>query len=238
MRAVLFVFTVSLAFAETKLPPPTNRKIDFQKDVQPILSLKCHSCHGEDAQQSGLRLDKRQNALRGGDYGPVIIPGSSAESKLIRRLVNGDGGLQMPPTGPLSEEEIGILRAWIDQGADFRTEVQEEAPAKPVDPKLAALITAVRSGDKNVVGEVIAASPELVNAHDRAGATPLHHAGGFGNLATMKLLLERGADVNAGNKRKSTPLFWSLHDEAKVHLLLDHGANVNGRNIDGRTPVY
>jgi len=238
MRVTLFFFTVSLAFAETKLPPSANRKIDFQKDVQPILSLKCHSCHGEDAQQSGLRLDKRQNALRGGDYGPVIIPGKSAESKLIRRLVNGDGGLQMPPTGPLADEEIGVLRAWIDQGADFRIEVQGEAPAKPVDPKLAALITAVRSGDANVVGKMIAASPELVNAHDRAGATPLHHAGGFGNLATMKLLLEHGADVNAGNKRKSTPLFWSLHDEAKVRLLVDHGANVNARSIDGRTPVY
>jgi ankyrin repeat protein len=238
MRATVLLVTLSLAFAGTNLPPSANRKIDYEKDVQPILSQKCHSCHGEDAQQSGLRLDKRQNALRGGDYGPVIVPGNSAGSKLIRRLVNGDGGLQMPPTGPLSDEEIGILRAWIDQGADFRIEVQEDALAKPIDPKLAALITAVRSGDTKAVGELIAASPELVNAHDRAGATPLHHAAGFGNIATMKLLLEHGADANAGNKRKSTPLFWSLHDEAKVRLLLDRGANVNARTIDGSIPVY
>ena len=54
----------------------------------------------------------------------------------------------------------------------------------------------------------------------------------------MKLLLDKGADANAGNKRKSTPLFWSLHDEAKVRLLLDHGANLNARTTDGRTPVY
>ena len=117
MRATLFLITVSMAFADTKLPAPAKRKVDFEKDVQPILAQKCHSCHGEEAQQSGLRLDKRQNALRGGDYGPVIMPGDSAGSKLIRRLVNGDGGLQMPPTGPLSDEEIGVLRAWIDQGA-------------------------------------------------------------------------------------------------------------------------
>src|SRR5713101_7312007 len=147
MRPTLLLFVAVLASAQTKLPPPANIKVDFEKDVQPILSQKCHSCHGEDVQQSGLRLDKRQNALRGGDYGPVIIPGNSAESKLIRRLVNGDGGLQMPPTGPLSDEVIGILRAWIDQGADFRIQVQDDAPAKPADPKLAALITAVRSGD-------------------------------------------------------------------------------------------
>jgi len=238
LRATLLLVTVSLAFAETKLPPSANRKIDFQKDVEPILSQKCHSCHGEEAQQSGLRLDKRQNALRGGDYGPVIIPGSSAESKLIRRLVDGDGGLQMPPTGPLSDEEIGILRAWIDQGADFRIQVQDDAPAKHVDPKFAALITAVRSGDTKAVGRLIGASPGLVNAHDFAGTVALQHAAGFGNLATMKLLLKAGADANAGNKRKSTPLFWSLHDEAKVRLLLDHGANINARTIDGRTLVY
>src|SRR5881392_3563210 len=151
MRGTLLLVMLSLAFGETKLPPSTNRKIDFEKDVQPVLSQKCYSCHGEDAQQSGLRLDKRQNALRGGDYGPVIIPGKSAESKLIRRLVNGDGGLQMPPTGPLSDEEIGILRAWIDQGADFVIEVQEEAPAKPIDPKVTAFISAVRSDDSRSV---------------------------------------------------------------------------------------
>src|SRR5260370_342538 len=160
MRAALLLVTVSLAIAQTKLPPSANREIDFEKDIQPILSQKCYACHGDDVQQSGLRLDKRQNALRGGDYGPVINPGNSAESKLIRRLVDGDGGLQMPPTGALSDEEIGILRAWIDQGAEFRIQVQDDAPAKPVDPKLAALITAARSCDTKAVGKLIAASPD------------------------------------------------------------------------------
>ena len=127
-RTCLLILIGSLAIAQTKLPPAANRKIDFEKDVQPLLAQKCYACHGDDVQQSGLRLDKRQNALRGGDYGPVIKPGNSAESKLIRRLVNGDGGMQMPPTGALSDEEIGILRAWIDQGAEFRIEVQEKAP--------------------------------------------------------------------------------------------------------------
>src|SRR5579871_6611363 len=167
MRATLFLLMGTLAFAQTKMPPPANIKVDFEKHVQPILSQKCYQCHGDDVQQSGLRLDKRQNALRGGDYGPVIIPGDSAGSKLIRRLVNGDGGLQMPPTGPLSDEEIGILRAWIDQGAEFRIEIKNDAPTKPVDPKLAALISAARAGDSKSVGKLIAASPELVNAKDK-----------------------------------------------------------------------
>jgi len=238
VRPVLFLATLCVASAATNLPPSANRKVDFEKDVQPILAQKCYSCHGDEAQQSGLRLDKRQNALRGGDYGPVINVGNSAESKLIKRLVNGDGGLQMPPTGALADEEIGILRAWIDQGAEFRTQVKEDPPAKPVDPKLAALISAVRASDAKTAAKLLAASPDLVNARDRAGATPLHHAAGFGNIATMKMLLEHGADVNAGNKRKSTPLIWAIHDEAKVRFLIDHGANVNARVVDGRTPLY
>src|ERR1700704_1622564 len=106
MRATIVLFTVTLAFADPKMPPAATVKVDFEKDVQPILAQKCHSCHGEEAQQAGLRLDRRQAAMRGGDYGPVIIAGKSAESKLIKRVLNGDGGLQMPPTGPLPDEEI------------------------------------------------------------------------------------------------------------------------------------
>ena len=121
--------------AQGQLPPAASRTVDYDRDVRPILAQNCYSCHGAEAQQSGLRLDLRQNALRGGDYGPVITSGNSADSKLIKRLVNGDGGLQMPPTGPLSDDEIGILRAWINQGADFRTEIRPEAPPAAVDPK-------------------------------------------------------------------------------------------------------
>jgi len=104
---------VTLAAAQTKVSLPATGKVHFEKHIQPIRAEKCYSCHGLEVQQAGLRLDSRQPALRGGDYGPLIIPGKSAESKLIRRVVNGDGGLQMPPTGPLPEEEIGLLRAWI-----------------------------------------------------------------------------------------------------------------------------
>jgi len=219
-------------------PKPPAAAVDYDKDVKPLLAQNCYSCHGPDVQQSGLRLDLRQNALRGGDYGPVIVPGKSGESKLIRRLVDGDGGMQMPPTGALLPEEIGTLRAWIDQGAEFRNDVAEEPPAKPIDPALAALIVAVRSGTRATVEPVIAAHRDLVNAKDLAGSTPLHHAAAFGAVDIMTLLMDAGADVNARNKRGSTALHWAIHDEARVRLLLSRGANVNGRQIEGRTPLY
>src|SRR6516225_4816505 len=145
-RALLCVFAMSLPLVAQQriaMPSVSPGKVDYEKDVKPLLEQNCYSCHGETVQQSGLRLDLRQNALRGGDYGPVILPGKSAESKLIKRLVDGDGGMQMPPTGPLSPEDIGVLRAWIDQGAEFRTTIVE-APPKPTDPRVAALVAAVR----------------------------------------------------------------------------------------------
>src|SRR5258708_6823269 len=159
MRRTLSYPTLGLllsaaAFAETKLPAPATFSIDFDKHVQPILAEKCFGCHGARQQQSGLRLDKRQNALRGGDYGPVILPGRSSESKLILRLVDGDGGLQMPPTGALSSEEIGILRAWIDQGAEFAdVEMKVDEEQKPVYPKLKALISAVGAQNQRAAQE-------------------------------------------------------------------------------------
>jgi mono/diheme cytochrome c family protein len=242
MKGLLGVLASALCLAnlaaQPQLPPAAARSVDYQADVKPLLAQNCYGCHGPEVQQSGLRLDLRQNALRGGDYGPVIVPGKSADSKLIRRLVDGDGGMQMPPTGPLSPYDIGILRAWIDQGAEFRNEVVEEAPPAPVDPKLAALITAVRSRTRAAVEPLLAENRNLVNATDRAGSTLLHHAAGFGTVGTMALLLDAGADVNAKNRRGSTPLHWAIDDEAKVRLLLARGANVNAKQLEGRTPLY
>ena len=127
------------------MPAAAAAKVDYEKDVKPLLAQNCYSCHGDRVQQSGLRLDLRQNALRGGDYGPVILPGKSADSKLIRRLVDGDGGMQMPPTGALSPEDIGILRAWIDQGADFRTTRRRSAAEADRSEDWPRSIAAVRT---------------------------------------------------------------------------------------------
>src|SRR3954447_21074364 len=104
----------------SKLPPPDTRPVDFQKDVRPILATSCYEGHGERKQKAGLRLDRKADALHGGDDGPVIVPGDGAASLLVRNVAGVDPDTLMPPAGKgkrLTPEQVGILRAWIDQGA-------------------------------------------------------------------------------------------------------------------------
>ena len=219
-----------------QLPPAATIKVDFNQHIQPLLAAKCFSCHGGEVTQGGLRLDRRQQAMRGGDYGPVIIAGDSAQSKLIKRVFNGDGGLRMPPTEALPDDEISLLRAWIDQGADYRIEVTEESAPKALVPAVRAFFSAVRNREDKAVERILASDPKLIDARDLENSTPLHIAAAYGTVATIKTLIGKGADVNAMNRRKSTPLAWALYDEARVKLLLTHGADVNARLVDG-TPI-
>ncbi|MCB1231497.1 MAG: PSD1 domain-containing protein [Verrucomicrobiae bacterium] len=105
---------VALATAE--------EKVDFVREVRPILEANCYQCHGEDKQKSGLRLDVKEAAFRGGSgHAPDIIPGKSAESPLIRFIRGDDGAdLRMPKDAkPLTPGEIATLTRWIEQGAPW-----------------------------------------------------------------------------------------------------------------------
>ena len=116
--------------ALSALPPATDRRIDFATEVAPLLEQRCQSCHGEALQSSGLRLDSREAALRGGYSGPVILPGNSQESKLIQMVAGLRKDLVMPMSGDrLAPGQVGMLRAWIDQGAEWPEPQAAENPA-------------------------------------------------------------------------------------------------------------
>ena len=87
--------------------PPAG-KIDFGRDVQPILQQHCVSCHGPELQMNGLRLDRRADALRGGTQSD-IGPGNADGSRLYHRLIDTKFGQRMPPAGPLKDAEIETL---------------------------------------------------------------------------------------------------------------------------------
>ena len=99
------------------LPPPSKSTVEFARDIEPILRDQCYSCHGPDQQMSGLRLDQADDALRGGYSGAVIVAGDSASSRLIAMVAGGDNVVMPMGGAPLTSEQIGLLRAWIDQGA-------------------------------------------------------------------------------------------------------------------------
>ncbi len=108
------------ANGDEELPPAATKKINFVNDVQPLFVAKCYSCHGPKKQESTFRLDHKASALMGGQIGPAIVPGKSAESPLIRYVAGLDPDIKMPPEGDrLSAEQVAILRAWVDQGVDW-----------------------------------------------------------------------------------------------------------------------
>lgn len=107
--------------SEAKLPPAATIPVDFVRDVQPLFEKHCYSCHAEKKHESSLRLDDADLALKGGDLGPAYVPGDSSASAMVQYIADTDGSIVMPPEDSkiarLSAEEIGLVRAWIDQGA-------------------------------------------------------------------------------------------------------------------------
>ena len=103
-----------------KLPPAASVKVEFARDIEPIFKESCLQCHGPKKAKSGFQLDSAERALAGGDTGADIIPGNAAKSPLVYFAARVIPDLEMPPEGkgdPLTPAQVGLLRAWIDQGA-------------------------------------------------------------------------------------------------------------------------
>jgi hypothetical protein len=109
-----------LASAAQSRDTRPGKKIDFFREIQPVLKASCFQCHGPARQEGGLRLDTRAFALKGGASGPTLVPGKSRQSLLVQRLL-GHGGKPRMPLGfaPFRKERIARIAAWIDQGADW-----------------------------------------------------------------------------------------------------------------------
>lgn len=109
----------------SKLPPPSMRKdLTYQADIKPILDKSCIKCHGAEKPKAKLRLDSLAGVFKGGHDGKVIQPGGSSKSLLVINVAHlGDEDDWMPPPNnklkipSLTSEQIGLIRAWIDQGA-------------------------------------------------------------------------------------------------------------------------
>ena len=115
--------TGSLGAAEIaprEMPAALSRVVDFAEDVKPILDRSCIQCHANGKSKGGFNIDHIHAFIGGGDSGPAVVTGKSAESLLIELVLSNDPGERMPSKGKiLSLEEVAVLRAWIDQGLQW-----------------------------------------------------------------------------------------------------------------------
>ncbi len=221
------------------LAAQTPGKVDFAREVQPLLRQYCIECHGPAQQMRGLRLDRRRDAMpnRVGANRASIVPGNSAGSPLYLKLTGKQAGLQMPPTGPLSPERINLLKTWIDQGAEWPDELSGDTSTSPPDAVVVRMMNALRNGNRQEFKNLVRENPTAVNRKGATGWTPLMYAALYGDAEAVRLLLAKGAEVNLRNEGGGTALMYAVDDPGKTRLLLEHGADPNVSSGEGRTAL-
>src|SRR5439155_1696079 len=163
-RHVLLTAAVLLANAIS--PLRAAEKVDFERQIKPILEFDCLRCHGPEKPKGNLRLDTRAGALKGGDDGTALVPGKPDRSPLYTStILPKDDDKHMPPKGePLKKEETELLRLWIEQGAEW---------PEGLPPLIARKLEAAPAEDET---EVVANIHKLIlsrpNASDEAQMKP------------------------------------------------------------------
>src|SRR5436190_3718556 len=142
--ASLLPFLCLCSMGQALAAEPSRAKVDFNREIRPILSNQCAKCHGPDEKErkggmDGLRLDIREDATRDlGGYA-AVVPGHPQKSALVQRILSTDDDERMPPKGSGKKptpHEIELLTRWIEQGAEY---AQHWSYVKPVRPPLPAV---------------------------------------------------------------------------------------------------
>jgi len=138
IRARILLGILTVCFVSPGRMVRADEAVDFGRDIQPLIAKHCVLCHGPDQSEGGLRLDDPDAATSQLDSGNFAIrAGDPASSVLLDRVTTDDESLRMPPEGdPLGQAEIEKLRAWIADGAEFKTHWAYLPVAPPVLPKV------------------------------------------------------------------------------------------------------
>src|SRR5688572_27433914 len=158
MQSKTFFFLIACGLhAATAL---AQQKLDFNRDVRPILSENCFQCHGfdEKARQADLRLDVADSALADRDGVPALVPGKPGESEVWRRIASTDEAEMMPPPDShraLTAEQKETIKRWIEQGAAYAKHWSFIPPVKAAPPDVAD-----KSWQRNEIDRFVAARLE------------------------------------------------------------------------------
>lgn len=126
LPAILCAFTLNTFAEDAKLPPAAAKTdVTYASDTKAIFDASCVKCHSGDRPKARLRMDTLAGVLKGTKEGPIVIAGDSAKSLIVQSIAHAtrDKDSWMPPLNnpvgikPLTVEQIGLIRAWIDQGA-------------------------------------------------------------------------------------------------------------------------
>lgn len=132
---IALVLGLAMPVFAQDVPPPADKEIDFVLDIKPLLEMHCVACHQESKVKSGLRMDTREEAMKGGTEGVWFNKEDSAHSMLIEMVMGTypDFDRMPPKSDPLTPEQIGLLRAWIEQGVAWPDEVVLVAVEEPAE---------------------------------------------------------------------------------------------------------
>ncbi len=114
-----------------------QQEVELNMAVRTILAHRCFQCHSSDKTEGKLRLDQREFVFQGGESGPVIHPGDVQHSELVRRITLPPGHKEaMPGKGkPLDENEVNVIKLWIEKGAPWPEHVKGIFPVAPLAPR-------------------------------------------------------------------------------------------------------
>jgi len=139
--ALLAILAVPASLAAAAQKPaarqqPQAARVSYEKQVQPLLKARCYACHGNGSRLGNFEIDSREGILTGGNTHPVVVPGASARSHLIKLVSGQVPGKVMPPKGArLKPNEVALLKAWIDQGLSFGSAGTAAAWRPPLAPR-------------------------------------------------------------------------------------------------------
>src|SRR5262245_47443963 len=140
LLALLAIGARTREIAQAQGQPP--RRIDFNRDIRPILSEKCWACHGPDASNKKIKLRLDSEAAALADLGRgrrAVVPRHPEQSELVKRISAADSDVRMPPASSgrtLGQAEIALLTEWIAQGAPWQTHWAFIPPQRPALPSV------------------------------------------------------------------------------------------------------
>ena len=191
-----------------KLPPPAARAVEFEKDIKPLFEAACIKCHAKGKDKGGLSIETREAFLKGGDTGAAAVLGKSAESLIVEAVSGLDADTAMPKKGTKwTPEQVGLLRAWIDQGAVWPAGITfAKPPTENLHPRKVALPArpSVHPIDDVLSRYFAAKGVAFPNAVDDRTFARRVHLDVIGLLPTPEQLTAFLADTAADKRAKLT----------------------------------